>query len=105
MPLRDKIFLVWNYGKAQFMIGFVYNALCTSMLLYDFSYALFVDAFIIKAIVYVITLYLVRQFRKRDAIFFYINLGFSDRKLQLSVLLADFLAIAIMMTTALLLHG
>jgi hypothetical protein len=48
---------------------------------------------------------LVRQFRDRDAIFFYINLGLSRRKLQLSVLLVDFLFLAILLTTVMLIHG
>ena len=45
------------------------------------------------------------QVRDRDAIFFYINLGFSRRKLQLSVLLIDYLVLAILLTSVLLLHG
>ena len=70
-----------------------------------FSYAFYIDAFILKAVVYAITYYLVRQFRGRDAIFFYINLGLSRRKLQLSVLLVDFLVLAILLTTVMLIYG
>ena len=105
MTFRDRIYLTWNYGKVQFFIGFVYNLVCTMLLAGGFSYTFFVDAFIVKAVVYAVTFYLVKQFRNRDAIFFYINLGLSDRKLQLSVLLVDFLVLAILLTTVLLLHG
>ena len=54
---------------------------------------------------YAVTLYLAVQLRGRDAGFFYINLGLSRRKLQLSVLLVDFAALAILLTIVLLLHG
>lgn len=45
------------------------------------------------------------EFRERDAVFFYINLGLSRRKLQLSVLLVDFFTLAILLTAVLLLYG
>jgi len=105
MTLRDKAFLVWHYGKVQLIIGCVYNILCAQLLLHRVSYAFFVDVFIIKAVIYAITFYLVTQFRKKDGIFFYINLGLSARKLQLRVLLVDFLALAIMLTVVILIRG
>jgi len=64
-----------------------------------------VDSFILKGVLMAITLFLVKQFRDRDAIFFYINLGLSRRKLLISVILADFLALAILMTVTLLIYG
>ena len=105
MSLRDRIFLVWNYGKIQLLVGALYNLMCTGFLAGSFSYAGFVDAFILKAIVAAVTLYLVLQFRDRDAIFFYINLGLSRRKLQISVLLADFLSLAFLLTLDMLFYG
>lgn len=105
MTFRDRIYLTWSYGKAQFLVGAAYNIVCTQILTRGFSYSFYIDAFILKAAVYAITYYLVRQFRGRDAIFFYINLGLSRRKLQLSVLLVDFLVLAILLTTVLLTHG
>ena len=45
------------------------------------------------------------QFRDRDAIFFYINLGLSRRKLLVSVILIDFLALAILMGIMFLING
>ena len=105
MTLRDRIYLTWSYGKIQFLVGAVYNIVCTLLLTRGFSYSFYIDAFILKAVVYAITYYLVRQFRGRDAIFLYINLGLSRRKLQLSVLLVDFLFLAILLTTVMLIHG
>jgi hypothetical protein len=70
-----------------------------------FSYSFLVDAFILKAIISALTYYLAKQFQNRDAIFFYINLGLSRRKLQLSVVLIDYLTLAILFTTLLLLNG
>ena len=43
--------------------------------------------------------------KDRDAIFIYINLGLSRRELQISVILADFLALAILLTSVLVFHG
>lgn len=74
-------------------------------LLSGISYTFFVDCFIVKMLVTAITLYLVSKFRDRDAIFFYINLGLSRKKLQVSVILADFLALAILLTSVLIFHG
>ena len=64
-----------------------------------------VDSFILKVALLAITMFLVKQFRDRDAIFFYINLGLSRRKLEISVILADFLALAILLTSVLIFHG
>ena len=105
MPVRDRIYLIWNYGKTQLIIGMAYNLICARWLALGISYTFFVDAFIVKAFVYAITFFLLRQFRSRDAIFFYINLGLSKRKLQWSVLLIDFLALATLLTAILLIHG
>ena len=105
MTLRDRISLIWRYGKTFFLIGGVYNLVCAGFQSIDFSYAFMVDSFIIKAVITAITLFLMKQFSDRDAIFFYINLGLSRRKLLVRVILADFLALAILMTVMLLIYG
>ena len=64
-----------------------------------------VDSFILKVALLAITMYLVKQFRDRDAIFFYINLGLSRRKLPISVILIDFLSLAVLMAIIHLLYG
>jgi hypothetical protein len=105
MSLRDRISLTWRYGKAQLLIGAVYNLVCMNFLLSGISYTFFVDCFLMKVPLTAIILYLNSKFRDRDAIFFYINLGLSRRKLQISVILADFLALAIMLTSVLVIYG
>ena len=105
MTLRDRISLTLRYGRAQLLIGAVYNLVCMNYLLSEISYTFFVYCFIIKVVVTSITLYLVSRYRDRDAIFFYINLGLSRRKLEISVILADFLALAILLTSVLIFHG
>ena len=64
-----------------------------------------VDSFILKVALLAITMYLVKQFRDRDAIFFYINLGLSRRKLLISVILIDFLSLAVLMAIIHLMYG
>lgn len=105
MTLRDRISLTWRYGKAQLLIGAVYNLVCMNFLLIDISYTFFVDCFIIKAFVTALVLFMASKFRDRDAIFFYINLGLTRRKLQVSVILADYLALAVLLTSVLVFHG
>ena len=105
MTTRERIYLTWSYGKGQFIIGLAYNLTCARYLALGISYAFFVETFIIKAFLYAITLFFFDQFRNRDAIFFYINLGLSRRKLQRSILLTDFLTLAILLSAVLLIYG
>ena len=105
MTLRDRISLTWRYGKVIFLLGGLYNLVCAGFQSGGFSYAFMVDSFIIKAVLTAITLYLMKQFRDRDAIFFYINLGLTRRKLLSSAILIDFLALAILMTIMFFIHG
>ncbi len=105
MTLRDRISLTWRYGKTLFLIGGAYNLVCVGFQSIDFSYAFMVDSFIIKTVITAITLFLMKMFSDRDAIFFYINLGLSRRKLLVSVILADYLALALLMAIMLLIYG
>ena len=108
MTLRDRISLTWRYGKGIFLIGAVYNLVCAGFQTFQtlgFSYTFMVDSFILKVALLAITMYLVKQFRDRDAIFFYINLGLSRRKLLTSVILIDFLALAILMIIMFFIYG
>ena len=105
MTLRDRISLIWQYGKGVFLIGAVYNLVCAGFQSGGFSYAFMMDSFILKAVVTAIALFLVEQFRDRDAIFFYINLNLSRRDLIVSVILIDYLALAILMTAMLFIDG
>ncbi len=105
MTSRDRISLTWRYGKGIFLIGAVYNLVCAGFQTLGFSYTFMVDSFILKGVLMAITLYLVKQFRDRDAIFFYINLGLSRRKLLISVVLIDFLSLAVLMAIMHLIYG
>ena len=105
MTLRDRISLTWRYGKGIFLIGAVYNLVCVGSQTLGFSYTFMVDSFILKVALLAITMYLVKQFRDRDAIFFYINLGLSRRKLLISVVLIDFLSLAVLMAIMHLIYG
>ena len=105
MTLLDRISLIWRYGKGIFIIGAVYNLVCAGFQTLGFSYTFMVDSFILKGVLMAITLYLVKQFRDRDAIFFYINLGLSRRKLLISVVLIDFLSLAVLMAIMHLIYG
>ena len=105
MTILDRISLIWRYGKGIFIIGAVYNLVCAGFQTMGFSYTFMVDSFILKGVLLAITLYLVKQFRDRDAIFFYINLGLSRRKLLVSVVLIDFLSLAVLMAIMHLMYG
>ena len=105
MTLRDRISLIWQYGNGVFLIGAVYNLVCAGFQSRGFSYAFMMDSFILKAVVTAIALFLVEQFRDRDAIFFYINLNLSRRDLIVSVILVDYLALAMLMTVMLFIDG
>ena len=105
MTLRDRISLTWRYGKVIFLIGAVYNLVCARFQTLGFSYTFMMDSFTLKVPLMAITLYLVKQFRDRDTIFFYINLGLSRRKLLISVILIDFLSLAVLMAIVYLIYG
>ena len=105
MTILDRISLIWRYGKGIFIIGAVYNLVCAGFQTLGFSYTFMVDSFILKGVLMAITLYLVKLFRDRDAIFFYINLGLSRRKLLISVVLIDFLSLAVLMAIMHLIYG
>ena len=105
MTLRDRISLTWRYGKGIFLIGAVYNIVCAGLQSLGFSYRFLVYSFSTNAVLPATTVYLTIQFSDRDAIFFYINLGLSRRKLLISVILIDFLSLAVLMAIMHLIYG
>ena len=88
--IRRNIGLVWMYGKWIILAGGLYNLVCASFLAGAFSYVGLVDAFILKIPFTAIVLYLHRRFEDRDAVFFYINLGLSRKRLMAATLSIDF---------------
>ena len=105
MGLKDQIFLTWNYGKWLLLTGAVFNLVCSGFLAGAFSYAGFVDSFIIKVPVTAVTLLLFLSAKSRDANFFYIDLGVSPRRLIVRALALDYLMLAVMLTIVLSVNG
>ena len=82
--------LVWMYGKWIILAGGLFNLTCTAFQAEAFSYTGLVAAFILKTLFTAVVLYLHRQFEDRDAVFFYINLGLSRKRLMAATLSIDF---------------
>ena len=82
--------LVWMYGKWIILAGGLFNLACTAFLSEAFSYAGLVVAFILKTLFTAVVLYLHWVFEDRDAVFFYINLGLSRKRLMAATLSIDF---------------
>lgn len=82
--------LVWMYGKWIILAGGLFNLACTAFLAGACSYTGLVAAFILKMLFTAVVLYLHRQFEDRDAVFFYINLGLSRKRLMAATLSIDF---------------
>ena len=90
VSIGRNIGLVWMYGKWIILAGGLFNLARTAFLSEAFSYAGLVVAFILKMLFTAVVLYLHRQFEDRDAIFFYINLGLSRKRLMAATLSFDF---------------
>ena len=82
--------LVWQYGKWIIVLGGLFNVVCAGFLAGAFSYAALVYALILKVMFTSVVLYLHRAFESRDAVFFYINLGLSRKRLLGESLAFDF---------------
>ena len=82
--------LVLMYGKWIILAGGLFNLVCASFLAGAFSYVGLVDAFILKMLFTAVVLYLHRRFEDRDAVFFYVNLGLSRKRLMAATLSIDF---------------
>ena len=82
--------LVWMYGKWIILVGGLYNLAWASFLAWAFSYVGLITAFILKTPFTAVVLYLHRVFESRDAVFFYINLGLSRKRLMAATLSIDF---------------
>ena len=82
--------LVLMYGKWIILAGGLFNLVCATFLAGTFSYVGLVDAFILKMLFTAVVLYLHRRFEDRDAVFFYVNLGLSRKRLMAVTLSIDF---------------
>jgi hypothetical protein len=88
--IRRNIGLVWMYGKWIILAGGLYNLVCAAFLAGAFSYMGLVNALILKMLFTAAVLYLYRRFEDRGAVFFYINLGLSRKRLMAATLSIDF---------------
>ncbi len=78
--------------------GALFNVACGLLLATSSAYPAIDICLLFKLFCVAVALYLMRQFEHRDAVFFYINLGLSRRRMLATVLGADFLVWAIMIT-------
>ena len=82
--------LVLMYGQWIILAGGLFNLVCATFLAGAFSYVGLVDAFILKMLFTAVVLFLHRRFEDRDAVFFYVNLGLSRKRLMAATLSIDF---------------
>ena len=99
---KERVLLTAGYGKGLLVLGGLFNVMCASLLASAFSYSGVVLSFLLKSIFTAVVLYLWKQFAKRDAVFFYINLGLNRKGMLTAVLVADYLALAILLTIIML---
>ena len=98
LSIGNKILLTLSYGKVFLVFGTLFNGACMFFLSQSFFYSGLVLAFILKAFFTALVWYLRSQFVSRDAVFFYINLGCSPRKLLAGALAIDFGLLFLMLT-------
>ena len=98
----ERVLLTAGYGKGLLILGGLFNVVCATLLASAFSYAGVVWAFMLKTVFTAVVLYLRKQFEKRDAVFFYINLGLTRKGMMTAVLAADYLVLAILLTIIML---
>ena len=91
-----------EYGTGLLVLGGLFNAVCYTFLSLAFFYSAILTTLILKAGVTAVSLYLKRQFENRDAVFFYINLGLSRRRMLSTVLAVDYLVWAAIIVIILL---
>ena len=94
----DRVRLSFSYGWVLLVCGAVLNVLSGILLATAFVYSGIDLTLILKLLCSGTLLYLQRQFENRDAVFFYINLGLTRRRMLATVLAADFLVWALMIT-------
>ena len=87
-----------SYGWVLLFCGALSNVVCGALLATSFIYSGILLSLILKLLCTAALLYLQCQFEHRDAVFFYINLGLSRRRMLATVLAIDYLVWALMMT-------
>ena len=105
MSLKDRIALTCRYSKALILVGAVFDYVCLKYLAGGISYSFIVDIFLVKTFITAVVLFLMKEFRGRDAVFFYINLGLSGQRMVLWTVLADYLLLAILIAAICIING
>lgn len=98
----ERIRLSMEYGAGLLIWGGLFNAACVFYLSTAFFYSAIVLSLMLKVGISAVSLYLNRQFENRDAVFFYINLGLSRRRMLATVLSVDYLVWTLLMVIILL---
>ena len=94
----DRVRLSFSYGWVLLFCGALFNVVCGLLLATSFAFSWIDICLLFKLSCTAVVLYLMRQFEHRDAVFFYINLGLTRRRMLATVLAADFLVWALMIT-------
>ena len=94
----DRVRLTLSYGWVLLFCGALFNVVCGLLLATSFIYSGILLSLILKLLCTGVLLYLQRQFEHRDAVYFYINLGLTRRRMLATVLAIDYLVWALMIT-------
>ena len=100
---KERVLVTAEYGMGLLVLGGLFNVVYVTTLAIAFSYAGVVFGFLLKGAFTGVVLYLRRQFENRDAVFFYINLGLTRRRMMTAVLVTDFVALTLMLAIVILL--
>lgn len=94
----DRARLSFSYGWVLLFCVALFNVVCGLLLATSFIYSGILLSLILKLLCTGVLLYLQRQFEHRDAVYFYINLGLTRRRMLTAVLAIDYLVWALMIT-------
>ena len=83
----DRFRLSMEYGTGLLIWGGLFNDASAVFMTTEMIF----ESMVLKGGVTAVSLYLTRQFENRDAVFFYINLGLSRRRMLATVLAVDYL--------------
>ena len=86
----ERFRLSLGYGVVLLVLGGLFNAVCAVLLSAGFFYGAILLTLILKTGVTAVSLYLKRRFENWDAVFFYINLGLSRKRLMAATMSIDF---------------
>ena len=92
----DRVRLTVSYGWVLLVCGALFNIASGVLLATSLGYSGIDISLLFKLLCTGVLLYLQRQFEHRDAVFFYINLGLTRRRMLAEAVAMDYLAWALM---------